>query len=109
MKNSNYQGGSYKNQTRSKFDPKRFGKNWGTIDFKLAKGRKAKVPIEPATQPIIGSLCIAGKEIEITFSEANKIMETLNDAKHQYNVAKRIGMLEDGTGTAYNVKVKTYE
>ena len=109
MRKTNYSGGSNKNQTHSKFDPKRFGKHWGTIDFKLAKGRKAKVAIEPANQPLIGSLCIAGKEIEITFSEANKIMETLNDVKHQYNVAKRIGMLDAGTGTPDNIEVTTYE
>ena len=109
MRKTNYSGGSFKNQNRSKFDPKRFGKNWGSINFKLAKGRKAKVAIEPANQPIIGSLCIAGQEIEITFSEANKIMDTLRDAQHQYNVAKRIGGLDDGSGTATNIKVTTYE
>tara|TARA_R110000764_G_scaffold46550_1_gene104402 strand:+ start:5223 stop:5549 length:327 start_codon:yes stop_codon:yes gene_type:complete len=108
MKKSNYSGGSYKNQTRTKLEPARFGKHWSTIDFKLAKGRKALVPTEPANQPLIGSLCIAGREIEITFSEANRIMETLNDAKHQYNVAKRIGALKD-SWTEDSIKVKTYE
>jgi hypothetical protein len=108
MKKQNYSGGSFKNQTRSKFEPQRFGKHWGTINFKLAKGRKAMVPTEPSNQPLIGSLCIAGQEIEITFSEANKIMETLNEAKHQYNVAKRMGMLAD-PWTEDKIKVKTYE
>ena len=99
VKKQNFNSGAQKNQVVSKFDPAKYGKNWGNIDFKLAKGNKAKNPVAPATQPVIGSLCIAGEEIEITFSEANKIMEILHEAKHQYNVAKRIGMLDAGTGT----------
>jgi len=108
MKKQNYSGGSYKNQTRTKLDPARFGKHWSTIDFKIAKGRKALVATEPANQPLMGSLCIAGREIEITFSEANRIMETLNEAKHAYNVSKRMGMLSD-PWTEDNIKVTTYE
>jgi len=98
-KDNSFKGGSNKNQTRSKFDPAKYGKHWSTIDFELAKGAKASSPMAPATQPLIGSLCIAGKKIDITFSEANKIMETLHDAKHQYNVAKKLGMLDATTGT----------
>jgi hypothetical protein len=40
MKKQNYSGGSYKNQTRTKLDPARFGKHWSTIDFKITKKRK---------------------------------------------------------------------
>ena len=35
-------------------------------------------------------------------------METLVEAKHQYNVAKRMGALVD-PWTEDNIKVKTYE
>ena len=52
----------------------------------------------PAKQPIIGYLKIAGQRIGITFSEANKIAETLNDAKHQFNVARSLGMTAGGYG-----------
>jgi len=84
---------------QSKFNPSKYGKTWATIDFELAHGPKALHPIAPATQPIIGTLLIAGKRVEITFTESNKIMETLMDAQTQYNVAKRMGQLESGTGT----------
>ena len=65
------------------------------IDFELAHG---VVAVPPAKQPIIGYLKIAGQRIGITFSEANKIAETLNDAKHQFNVARSLGMTAGGYG-----------
>ena len=70
---------------------------------------KAQRPIPPATQPLIGSLCIGGKEFEITFSEASRIMDTLKDGQYQYNTARRLGMLDAGTGTPVSQWSKTYE
>ena len=58
--------------------------------------------------PIIGTFKIGGKSFDITWTEATRIMETLQDAKHQYNVAERMGMLEPGTGTPIPVWSKTY-
>ena len=64
-----------KHNQNKPFEPGRYGKNWGSIKVELAKG------------------------VDITFSEANRIMEELNDAKHRYNVASRMGMLDATTGT----------
>ena len=44
-------------------------------------------------------------KVDITFSEANRIGEELEDAKHRYNVASRIGMLNVGNGTPDNYRV----
>ena len=38
---------------------------------------------------------------EVTFTEANKIIDLLNDAKHQFNVASRLGMIGKDRGTYY--------
>lgn len=107
--NNSYKEGSNRNQHRSKFNPDKFGKLWNAIDFKLAKGSKALRPIPPAEQPIIGSLCIGGEEFEITFSESSRIMDTLKDGQYQYNIARRLGMLDTGTGTPVSQWSKTYE
>jgi|TARA_R110000782_G_scaffold202280_3_gene290878 hypothetical protein len=84
-----------KHNQKKPFEPGKYGKNWGGIDFELAHG---VVAVPPAKQPIIGYLKIAGQRIGITFSEANKIAETLNDAKHQFNVARSLGMTAGGYG-----------
>ena len=88
-----------KHNQKKPFEPGRYGKNWGNIKVELAKGTKAIKPIAPATQPIIGTLCIGNMKVDITFSEANRIIEEMNDAKQRYNVANRLGMLEAGSGT----------
>lgn len=88
-----------KHNQKKPFEPGRYGKNWGSIKVELAKGTKAVQPIAPATQPIIGTLIIGNMKVDITFSEANRIMEELNDAKHRYNVANRMGMLDAKSGT----------
>ena len=88
-----------KHNQKKPFEPGRYGKNWGSIKVELAKGSKAINPIAPATQPIIGTLCIGNMKVDITFSEANRIAEELHDAKHRYNVASRLGMLDAKSGT----------
>lgn len=88
-----------KHNQKKPFEPGRYGKNWNNITVELAKGSKAINPIAPATQPIIGTLCIGNMKVDITFSEANRIAEELHDAKHRYNVANRLGMLEANGGT----------
>lgn len=110
VKNHNsYKQGPNRDRPHNKFNPDKFGKLWNEINFKLAKGMKALRPIPPAEQPIIGSLCIGGKEFEITFSESSRIMDTLKDGQYQYNVARRLGMLDAGTGTPVSQWSKTYE
>ncbi len=78
------------------FNPDKYGKVWGSIDFEMAHGAKAMNAIAPSTQPIMGTLIVGGKRVEITFSEANKIIETLQDSQYRFNVAKKMGMLEAG-------------
>tara|TARA_Y100001938_G_scaffold150528_1_gene241883 strand:- start:316 stop:630 length:315 start_codon:yes stop_codon:yes gene_type:complete len=82
--------------SKKPFNPGKYGKVWGSIDFELAHGSKAHNPVPPSTQPIMGTLIIGGKRVEITFSEANRIIETLQDSQYRYNVAKKMGMLEAG-------------
>ena len=94
-----------KHNQKKPFEPGRYGKNWGSIKIELAKGSKATNAIPPSTQPIIGTLCIGTMRVDITFSEANRIAEELEDAKHRYNVASRIGMLNVGNGTPDNYRV----
>jgi len=100
---------AYNTQGQSKpKDPNRYGKLWNTIDFSLEGARKnAQAKAEGI--PIIGTFMIGGKKFDITWTEATRIMDTLHDAKHQYNVAERMGMLEPGTGTPVPVWSKTYE
>lgn len=107
--NNSYKQGSNRDRSKPKFNPDKYGKLWHGINFKLAKGMKAQRPTPPAEQPLIGSLCIGGREFEITASEASRIMDTLKDAQYQYNTARRMGMLDAGTGTPVSQWSKTYE
>jgi len=94
-----------KHNQKKPFEPGRYGKNWGSIKVELAKGNKAINPIAPATQPIIGTLCIGNMQVDITFSEANRIIEELHDAKNRYNVANRLGMLDAKSGTPDSIRL----
>ena len=67
-------------------------------------GAKAKNPIAPATQPIIGTLILGSKKVELTFSEANKIMTEIVQGQQAYNTAKKLGLLEEGMGTYRGVQ-----
>ena len=88
-------------------NPDRYGKLWNTIGFNLEGARRNQAS-KQAGVPIIGTLEIGNKSFDITWTEANRLIDTLNDAKHQYNVAERLGMLEPGTGTPVPVSRKTY-
>ena len=88
------------------FDSTRYGKLWSGISFELAD---EQAHVEKGKQPIIGYLCIDNKKIGITWSETNRIMETLHDGQHRHNVAKRLGMLEKGYGTPRDIKFKSYD
>ena len=107
-RNRKFQPGAYSTPGQSK--PKnldRYGKLWNTIEFSLEGARK-NAHAKSEGIPIIGTFMIGGKKFDITWTEATRIMETLQDAKHQYNVAERMGMLEPGTGTPIPVWSKTY-
>ena len=80
------------------FNPDKYGKLWKTIEWRLTDNENV---IAPATHTTIVTLMIGDKKHEITFTEANKIIDLLNDAKHQFNVASRLGMIGKDRGTYY--------
>jgi len=85
-----------KHNQRTPFEPGRLGPNWGSITFEQSYGSKAMNAVAPCNQPLIGTLIIGKVRVDITFSEANKIIETLQDSQYRFNVAKKMGMLESG-------------
>lgn len=93
--NLNYKRG----MSTTDVDPAKYGKNWSNIEFQLMTGAKALNPLPPATQPIIGTLVVGDKRVEITFSEANRIMSEIVQGQQAYNTAKKLGQLEAGMGT----------
>ena len=88
------------------FDPTRYGKLWGSITFELLDEPAFQ---EKGKQPVIGTLNIGGKKHEITWAETNRIIEQLYDGQHRHNVAKRLGMLDKGSGTPKNIQFKSYD
>ncbi len=70
------------------FNPKKYGELWASIGFRHDWDR---TPQGDANGTVIGKLVLGSKEVELTFSETNKIIETLRDAQHRYNVGVRLG------------------
>ena len=91
---------------KKKFNPNRYGKLWSGINFELADTQPY---VEKDTQPLMGHLIIDNKKIGITWSESNRIIETLLDSQHRHKVAQRLGMLEKGSGTPRDIKFKSYD
>ncbi len=81
-----------KHNQKKPFNPGRYGKIWNTIGFKLRYGNQT--PMGDANQPTMGYLLIDGKKHEVTWTEANKIMEAMHALKDVYAKAKRMGMIE---------------
>ena len=89
--------GSFNNrQEKTKFNPSKFGKTWASIYW---KGKPGLTPQGEANQPVIGTLNIGGKGFDLTFSECNKLIETLIDAKEAARTSKRLDM--DRTSQAH--------
>ena len=79
------------------FNPKKYGPNWDHISMELRHG-KPVVP-EGANQPIIGTLyCGKIGHIDLTYTEASKVIETLQSMQSTYRKAQRLGMIEDSYG-----------
>ena len=78
-----------KHHSKKPFNPEKYGKLWGGIEFDLELNAN---PVGNAKGPIIGSLKIGGKSFQLTWTECNKIIETLEDSKYKYNIGKRLGM-----------------
>jgi len=70
------------------FNPGKYGKHWGSIRFEHIWD---KIPMGDASGPVIGAIHIGGNRVELTFSETNRIIETLRDAQHAHNVGVRLG------------------
>jgi|TARA_R110000822_G_scaffold29054_31_gene85998 hypothetical protein len=81
---------------RTKFNPSKFGSTWASIFWKGKPGLTAQ---GEANQPVIGSLNIGGKQFDLTFSECNKLIETLIDAKEAARTSKRLGTTSNGAGS----------
>ncbi len=78
------------------FNPGRYGKVWGNTRFEHDWDR---VPQGDANGPVIGKLCVGNTEVELTFSETNKIIEVLHDAQVRFNVGTRLGQTNSHAGT----------
>ena len=73
---------------KRKFNPQRYGKVWGSITFEHDWDKE---PQGESNGPVIGKLWIGNTCHQLTFSETNKLIETLKDAQHSYNVGVRMG------------------
>jgi hypothetical protein len=71
----------------------KLGKVYWSIDFEMNDGLTEK-DFREAEQPIIGELLIGDKKIPLTFSECNRIMETLHDAKHTHHQIYKLGLFK---------------
>ncbi len=81
-----------KHNSKKPFNPERYGRLWNTIGFKLRYG--SQDPVGAANQPTMGYLLIDGKKHEVTWTEANKIMEAMSALKDVYAKAKRMDMIQ---------------
>ena len=81
--------------SKKPFNPKKYGEVWNTIRFEHDWGR---TPQGDSKMPVIGKLFIGDKYTEITFSEANRIIDTLRDAQHAHNVGVRLGRTNSHAG-----------
>lgn len=60
---------------------KRYGKVFGSIDFKLKQNISQELIKRQKPDLVIGSFYIAGKEIPVTLAELDRISETCEIAK----------------------------
>ena len=83
------------------FNPGKYGKVWGAIEFAHDWGRQ---PEGDANGPVIGKLKIGNQSVELTFTETNRIIETLRDAQHAHNVGVRLGRTNQDAGATLNMR-----
>ena len=88
--------GKFNRQPRTKFNPSKFGSNYSSIYWKAKPGL---APQGEANQPVIGTLNIAGKQVDLTFSETNKLIEVLLDGQQASKISRRLGTPANGAGS----------
>ena len=80
-------------RTPDRFKDSKFGRFFWDIDFKLNE-ELTKFDIERRDQrPIIGNLILGNSEFEMTYSECNRIIETLQNAMHAHNQKVKLGLI----------------
>ena len=96
QQNKNWKQAAKSNHNQHKpFNAQRYGKLWSSIGFAHDWQR---TPEGDANGPIIGKLVLGNTRVELTFSETNRIIETLTDAQHRYNVGVRLGTSNEDAG-----------
>ena len=68
---------------------KRHGKNYVTIDFELADDYNYND--YHSSQPI-GKLVVGNRQVNLSFGEISKVMETLEDARVSFKTRFRLGL-----------------
>ena len=71
------------------FNGKKYGSNWESIRFDLNHDKTK----DSEGVDIIGDLVVGRHRIPITWTEASRIINELDDGKYTYNVAKKLGLL----------------
>ncbi len=82
------QGGATHHKDRKKFES--MGKNYNSIDFELSD--KITLSNYKERSNPIGDLVVGGKRVELTWSECNKIITTLEDAKSTHHRKIQLGL-----------------
>tara|TARA_R110001583_G_scaffold13766_5_gene58748 strand:- start:4396 stop:4725 length:330 start_codon:yes stop_codon:yes gene_type:complete len=77
------------------FNAHKYGKLWSSIGFAHDWQR---TPEGDANGAVIGKLVLGNTQVELTFSETNRIIDTLTDAQHRYNVGVRLGTSNGDAG-----------
>tara|TARA_B100000768_G_C11017052_1_gene264527 strand:+ start:194 stop:487 length:294 start_codon:yes stop_codon:yes gene_type:complete len=82
------QGGATHAKDRKKFES--MGKNYNSIDFEMSSNINERNYKERSNP--IGDLVVGGKRVELTWSECNKIITTLEDAKSTHHRKIQLGL-----------------
>lgn len=83
------QGGATHQNDRDKMKLQ-YGKNYNSIDFEMSD-KITLANYKERTNPI-GDLLVGGKKVELTWSECNKIITTLEDAKTSHQRKIQLGL-----------------
>jgi hypothetical protein len=76
------------NKTQERFD--KLGKNYSSINFEISNSITETNVKNRST--IIGSLIVGNQQIELTYSECNRVMEMLSDAQTTVRQKQKLGM-----------------